>query len=515
MLDFYKSNTASVASYSSFAPLRTYPEANITSTRSSYNEAAHIVEKIQAKMDRRSNSFYGLGRQLGFILGTVDDNDEYTDYDLSDDNSEEYDDITSLLDLDQGISSQASSNLSIFSQLKSYAESSICSLVNIASSIKGSIYSLISNYTLATSRDISPTQFENVIARLGFDIGSGSVKVKGVIISDDCQTMVYSRNIPLKFRADLDISDANTFSEEIQEKSVNLLAEAQAEFQLKIPSDIPIQSCGVATAAFRSANNGYETAMLISAKLNFPIDILSQHEEGIIAYQGALNNARSIGLKLKQPIIWDIGGGSMQFSYYDTKEGTFTVCGSEVASETVFKLIVDTMDSTTSVFGADFSNEEIENAIALIKSRFPKYRTECENILTRIADGSDVLAVGAFHNLGMQAFVQGVLGKENKEYSKQDILDVINRLNMVTPEKLKEYLYVPDEFIANQLSDLFLTLATMEKMGIDTVHTVQINNADGIMFSGCPWRSNVRQVVSDKDSEALELRQRFSEMKIG
>ncbi|MBS0289352.1 MAG: hypothetical protein JSS07_04865 [Proteobacteria bacterium] len=335
------------------------------------------------------------------------------------------------------------------------------------------------------------------VARLAFDIGSGGTKVKGAIINicAGTQEEIYSQQYAIKYRADLDKSADNTFSDKIQQEGLKAITHAQQEFQDKVAQEYPqltIESCGIATAAFRSAGNGEAVAEKFSTILNMPIDILSQQEEGKIAYQAALGKAQANKQTLNDPIVWDIGGGSMQFSHWDRDSDTFTMCGSEVASQTVFKLITSNIPTCNTVVGTDFSDKQVHQAVKLIYDAFPAGDPACEKIVNNIKNGSDVVAVGSFHTLGIKPLVNGALQSDKDGFSKADVLGTFAKLlaQKATPENILKYNpKLMKDFAPNQAVDLLLTGTTMNKMGIAQANTMQINNADGLLFHGCPWRA--------------------------
>ncbi len=152
-----------------------------------------------------------------------------------------------------------------------------------------------------------------IVYRAAYDIGSNATKTMAakVNICDTTLEEVYSdKSYPVFFRQDLFRSTIGEFSEDIKSKGLQILQFAKSNIENHYEKGIihndDIEHCAIATAAFRKANNGGSYAQELSVKLDIPIRIISQEEEGKLAYYSAVSQLDG---KENLPIVWDIGGG--------------------------------------------------------------------------------------------------------------------------------------------------------------------------------------------------------------
>lgn len=144
------------------------------------------------------------------------------------------------------------------------------------------------------------------------DMGSGSTKAL-VALVDFCQKKIlkvtFSEQTPIGFKESLEASKDNRFDTETIE-------EAQVKYSALIASmrGLGAKSIkSVATAAFRKAANGPEAAGQIAGATGVPIAIISQAQEAEMGVRSALILSGSTPESIA---VWDIGGGSMQMSYF-------------------------------------------------------------------------------------------------------------------------------------------------------------------------------------------------------
>ena len=108
------------------------------------------------------------------------------------------------------------------------------------------------------------------------------------------------------------------------------------ETQVKLAEELGASAIRVvATAAIRDAPNGSDVAERISARAEAPVEIISEHEEGRLAFLGA---TKPLGHPVEGQIaIVDVGGGSTEISVGTIDEGVAWVrswpIGSGLADE--------------------------------------------------------------------------------------------------------------------------------------------------------------------------------------
>ena len=154
----------------------------------------------------------------------------------------------------------------------------------------------------------------NIERRAAFDIGSGSIKL--LIADIDIETQhvrkyIFSQDIKVPFISALAKSSNGSFTQAVQSQA----KEAFALLMQRAKPYHPKNFFGVATEAFRLAKNGEQLATMIANEFKVPIQIISQEEEAELGFYSALEHSQRGDLE--NTIVWDIGGGSFQISWYD------------------------------------------------------------------------------------------------------------------------------------------------------------------------------------------------------
>lgn len=327
-------------------------------------------------------------------------------------------------------------------------------------------------------------------ARAAYDIGSGATKIMAALVNVCTLKIdqVFSEEIlPLHYRRDLYQSENNEFSASIQNMGLKTLAGAKTQIEQKyhqLDQYGDIQHCAVATAAFRVANNGETFAHHLSEKLEIPINVISLQEEAILAYYGALSGLTD---NLTSPIVWDIGGGSMQLTFKD-EIGQFYIMGSDLASETFNARVLETISHKQVTESPNpMSDEQVQSAITLAKKNLIFEKETKSLIQQQITQGKKVVAVGSVHNLVVQPLIDLISGTQAQFYTKEELLQAIILLTNKTDPQIMKLMHDSNElFVKNYLTNLILVYSMMEILGIDEVQTIQTSNVQGLLLKGCP-----------------------------
>lgn len=320
-----------------------------------------------------------------------------------------------------------------------------------------------------------------------YDIGSGVTKYMGAVV-DVCKLTieeVFSQGAtPVGYRQDLLESQSNQFSDLIIDMGLHALEAAKA----KIESDYSfskfkdygdIEHIGVATAAFRAASNGSAVAESFSEKLEIPISVISQEEEGKLAYYSAMMEHPSDD---SAPIVWDIGGGSMQLTFQD-HSSEFHIMGGDLASQTFLSLMLnEVLQKEVTDTPYPMNVAQVDAAIELAKAKLVFDENATSIISQQIQNGAQVLAVGTVHNAIIQPLCH-LIDSNGDFYSKEQLHQAISMLTDKNKDEVLALMPDPNpNFVNNQLSNLILVYAMMDKMGIDEVTTVQASNVQGVMY---------------------------------
>lgn len=315
-----------------------------------------------------------------------------------------------------------------------------------------------------------------------YDMGSGATKIKAVHVNldtNEVEETLYSDSLPLLYRQDLEWSLDNCFSDMIQEIGMASLSEAKQTIDQLSP--YPVEHVAVATAAFRSAQNGQEYANSIMAETGISVNILSQAQEGQMAFFGAKDHAQSMGYD--DIVVWDIGGGSMQFTYQDDL-GHFWVMGGELASISFQHVLQEAFKAKGIEHIHPMGEDNALWAIEWVKEKLCFEASAKEVIIDhQIHQGAHVFGVGSVHNKTIMNFVNRVNGFESDHYTRSMLFKTIQVFCDKDIQEIHGLLgtHLPVEYAQNQLSNMILVYGAMEKFGIERVYPLPSNNVDGII----------------------------------
>ena len=184
------------------------------------------------------------------------------------------------------------------------------------------------------------------------------------------------------------------------------------------------------------------------------------------------------------PVVWDIGGGSMQLTFKDQAD-YFHVMQGQLASQTFQSLVCDkVLHKEATASPNPLNTNDVEAAIDLAKEHLRFDPATSDIIKHQIAHNAPVLAVGSVHNFVIQPLcnLAGV-HPAGSEYTKEDLHQAILLLTDKTDEQIMKITALSNPDLAkNQLTNLILVYAMMDIMGIDKVHTVKSSNVEGLII---------------------------------
>jgi exopolyphosphatase / guanosine-5'-triphosphate,3'-diphosphate pyrophosphatase len=151
---------------------------------------------------------------------------------------------------------------------------------------------------------------EGIERRAVVDVGSGGTKV--LIVDIDTRTneivnTVFENSFSVPYQASLEKSVDNQFDSAVCEQGLKTFQQIQ-----DLLNQHQVQKVSaIATEAFRKASNGESFAKKIQDLTKIPLRIISQQEEGVIAFNSALAVSK---VDKKKVVVWDIGTGSFQMT---------------------------------------------------------------------------------------------------------------------------------------------------------------------------------------------------------
>lgn len=323
-----------------------------------------------------------------------------------------------------------------------------------------------------------------------YDIGSGGTKFMGAMVNVTDMTIeeIFSKGqFSVPYREDLYKSENNEFSDLIQDLGLNALQTAKLQIEQDYSNSTfqeygEIQHFAIATAAFREAKNGELVATYFEEKLDIPVNIISQEEEGKLAYYSVFTQMEDD--ITEAPIVWDIGGGSMQLTFKDQTD-YFHVMQGKLASQTFQSLVCDQVLHIEATATPNPMNaEQVQAAIDLAKQHLIFDPTTSDIIKQQIANQAPVMAVGSVHNFVIQPLCNlAGIHPNGSDYTKEDLHQAILLLTDKNDQEMMKLAALSNpELVKNQLTNLILVYAMMDIMGIDKVHTVKSSNVEGLLI---------------------------------
>ncbi|MBK5110702.1 MAG: hypothetical protein JJE10_04960 [Thermoleophilia bacterium] len=145
------------------------------------------------------------------------------------------------------------------------------------------------------------------------DIGSNTTRVLVAEPTDGQLKKVMEQ------RAYTRIGKARDSGGRISQEKIEEVAEV-VETQVKLALEVGAESFrAVATAAIRDSRNGDEAADVIAARAGIPVEIVSEREEGRLAFLGA---TKALGHPIEGNVaVVDVGGGSTEITTGSVSRG--------------------------------------------------------------------------------------------------------------------------------------------------------------------------------------------------
>jgi len=305
--------------------------------------------------------------------------------------------------------------------------------------------------------------------RTAFDIGSATMKMKTAKVDKCRQTpikIIQQKEVKVPFAENtrnqlLSLDIQNKGIEQLQALKKEALAEGAQTF------------AGVATAAFRQADNSPQFLTEIKDKTGINIRLISQDEEAVLGYQAAI-------AKTKDPsgniVVWDIGGNSMQM-IIKGRDQHYRVYRGQMASISFKNQIIEKVHhhaigghASPNPIGRQNMNAALEmamNAASDVPDEIRSYIRQA---------GTNVVGIGGVHNQSIRKQL-----KKNSIYRRDDLINALNNRLDLTDTQIGGY------YADTDISNLILVLGFMKKLDIMEVHLANVNLTDGILTDTAFW----------------------------
>ncbi len=305
--------------------------------------------------------------------------------------------------------------------------------------------------------------------RAAFDIGSGTTKLK-VAQVDTClfkiKKILLEDHRAVGYKQDLKESKDNTLSKKIISSGITSL-KALKRLAKNYKPDLYV---GVATSAFRTSKNGEQAIKEIAKETGIQIRVISQKTEAIIGFVGASTFSDK---NLKDIVVWDIGGGSMQISSY-LGHDKYLIYEGKLASVSFKNHIIEEVqnkdpqkEKTPNPISS--SNKEQAQRDARLIAQYsvpPVLQAKIKSPNTQI------IGIGGVHHysIGEKINFKGAYTLE--------MLDKFLNTNIGLTDA-----QIGGEYAPTDVSNLILVSGFMKALGINKVKTGNINLTDGLLLN--------------------------------
>lgn len=315
--------------------------------------------------------------------------------------------------------------------------------------------------------------------RAAFDVGSGRTRMV-VAQVNTCEQRIIKilkeDSVKVNYSSVFDKNSTGGFTLEIQKQGLAALVKLKAQ-----ADDFkPLAYSGVATAAFRKANNSADFVSEISKKLKINLRVISQEEEGELGFYSAMSVSSGDSSRL---LVWDIGAGSMQFSFRDEKihviDGGLS---SEVFKSRVIRVQNKGPEQNAKTSPNPLSEKDVELGFAEVLTGTTPLLTQHSDLLDRVqSKETEIIGMGGvlFNSLGRQ-----ILGHDPEGPFAFTAADVSQTLLQQVGKSDEQ---VGGLYASTDVTNLILVVGYMEALKIKSVRTVSVNNAHGVLVNPVYW----------------------------
>ncbi len=305
------------------------------------------------------------------------------------------------------------------------------------------------------------------------DIGSGSTKAK-VAVVDICLQKIVSivmeeQTKKVSYAADLQeqkLNNQNGFSDNIQiqgEKAIRELLALGNQFAEGIDWR------GFATSAFRVSNNGAEVLAKFSKSLQIPLVLLDQKMEGEFGFAAGIQVSKR--KNSKRTIVWDIGGGSQQFSYFKKRKVEVIRLEGE-ASEAFKELLIGSVK--------EVNDKKLKTPNPLGIENIEKSEVLAQEIAKKVRlpfAPKEVIGIGGVHSKSIMTAIG-----QKEVYNAGDIASALPLLASKTDEELK------DKYAESLVSNAILVRGFLTQLNLAEVRVSSFGTADGALVHPNFWK---------------------------
>ncbi len=322
------------------------------------------------------------------------------------------------------------------------------------------------------------------VTRAIFDVGSGSLKVIVADVDPVSQKILHihhSEEQWVPFKRDLVLSGQPRFSQDVQNKGMQTLADMKARLEKYHPTEW----VGVATSASRSAENASEFFENVNRELGIKVTVIPASEEGRL---GFLTAAAASGLPKEKIVSIDCGSGSFQLG--GEIEGKFEVIEGLFAFITAHEKLLTELRGLskealeTVVNGKKMASSSNPVTLEEAKTLIP----ELQKLLPIVPEGfakkikdpeSTIVSIGG--PITIFGYAEYALGKNR--FTKQELWNAIEAHCGKRDEELRGF---PD--YREAVLGMILLYSIMDGLGIENLFNAPSRGScEGLAIASSYW----------------------------
>jgi exopolyphosphatase/guanosine-5'-triphosphate,3'-diphosphate pyrophosphatase len=321
--------------------------------------------------------------------------------------------------------------------------------------------------------------------RCAFDIGSGETKFAiASITSSKGQTRVEkthfeSTPIPIK----TSVVDGN-----IPDAVLDQLTTQLSSFKQKCVDAGATEFAGVATSGFRAAKkNGEQSLAKVAKSTGISLRIITGDEEAILGYLAVESTLKNKKSKL---VVWDIGGGSQQFSMRSklapNAESKFEFISLDVGAASFRDQLMSEFKREPQQDLNPISKAEMQKAMVAAGAHAKKIPNAIKTALRQ--KNTVVVGIGGSHTGSIAEKVAHlVLKKKSTESYNLTAVETLAKKAVGLDTAQLQDVFLATKYPETQASNLAMVAGLMKELGIKRVQVRDVTLADGLFVDQKAW----------------------------
>jgi len=308
---------------------------------------------------------------------------------------------------------------------------------------------------------------ETNVIRAAIDIGSGATKLKVAEVNlktKKIEQVLAVENYSVQYQDALMSSPDHMFTEKVMQEGIDALNKAKAV----ATSYGATKVVAVATAAFRTGKNAQEFVDRIYSETGIKVYVIDQDLEGILNFEAA---AAEVPFAQEDIVVWDIGGGSYQFTALD-KDGKIMVNRGTDAS-IPFRNRVITEIKRQDIEDTKTPNPISPNQMNMTTSHAREIAEKVDAVFKEKIQDSNTKVIGVGNIFAYN--IHPIVCKQSP-YDQGQLNHGLQKLVGKTDLQVGGGDYA-NVYITNPA----LIMGFMQTLGIDEVYIEDISNADGAL----------------------------------